>query len=89
MPWVEEQNRMPLGLKVVLFALMIVALVGVFSNQCSVPDVRAQESLDWPEESARLRHDENMRMNLRRREVKALEEIAFSLKKIAVGMERK
>lgn len=76
LPWEEERDKMPRPVKVILFVVILAAILGVMANTCSVREVEAQ-SYSGPQ--YRGGNEERI---LRRREVKALESIADSLKKI-------
>jgi len=73
LPWEEKRKRVPTPIKAVWFLLLTMAFVGIFLNQCTVPEAKAHPDVSGEREV----------IQLRRREIKALESIALSLKAIA------
>lgn len=85
LPWEEEQQRMPKPVKAIFILLTVVVFVAFFVQECTVPEAHAQSPCDRlgaPEAMHCRRMYEAKDRSLRDREVKALESIAGSLRRI-------
>ena len=84
LPGDRERHRLPGAYKALLLLIGVVLFVGVLFNQCSVPEANAKGcgTLSYPERTLCERMYWGRNDELRKREVKALESIAASLKKI-------